>query len=57
MARSPSEPEEYHEPRPLPCPNCGGTNFSRLGTFRSQCVGCNSTFSNAELAIPNQEPQ
>lgn len=56
--KSPSESENYHESRPLPCPGCGSAKgFSRVGTFRSQCTNCNSTFPNAEIGIPNQEPQ
>lgn len=55
---SPSEPEEPRVSRPLPCPGCGSTKGSaRVGTFRSQCLDCNSTYPNAEFGLDNQESQ
>src|SRR3954469_20684303 len=60
MDQSPSEsePEVYHESRPLPCTECGSNKgFVRVGKFRSQCTNCNALLTNAEIGVPNQDPQ
>lgn len=57
METSPSEPV-FHESRPLPCPECSSTKgFTRVGKYRSQCNHCNALLTNAEIGVPNQDPQ
>jgi ribosomal protein L37AE/L43A len=49
---------EWHEARPLPCPECSSTKgYSRVGKFRSQCLNCNALLKNAEINRENLDPQ
>lgn len=49
---------EWHEARPLPCPECSSTKgYSRVGGFRSQCLNCNALLKNEEVGRENLEPQ
>lgn len=53
-----STEEEFHEARPLPCPECESTQgFSRVGKFRSQCLNCNALLKNEEINREDLEPQ
>jgi len=52
------ESEPWREARPLPCPECFSTRgYSRVGTFRSQCLNCNALLKNAEVNREDLEPQ
>lgn len=45
-----SPSEEDRQSRPVPCPECESTKgYSRVGKFRSQCLGCNSLLKNEEV--------
>ena len=49
---------EWHEARPLPCPECSSTKgYSRVGKFRSQCLHCNALLTNTEVNRENLDPQ
>lgn len=50
--------EAWREARPYPCPECSSTKgYTRVGTYRSQCLNCNALLRNAEVHIEDQEPQ
>lgn len=54
---NPEDPEEWHEARPIPCPECSSTKgYIRAGKFRSQCLNCNSLLKNAEIDREDLEP-
>lgn len=45
------------ESRPSPCPMCSSTRgYLRVGTFRVQCVNCNSLLKNEEVNLEDQAP-
>jgi hypothetical protein len=52
-----SEPE-FHESRPVPCPECFSVKgYSRVGKYRSQCLNCNALLKNAEVDRDDYDPQ
>lgn len=50
--------DDFREARPLPCPECQSTKgTTRVGKFRSQCLNCNALLKNADVNLPDQDPQ